>query len=547
MANMWLDNCCKKHDACFIPRERLPTRLVCVDNNTIRLVISETLQKAPLYATLSYCWGHEPFIKLSRDNLASFLEDIPWDALPPTFKDAIQAVRQLGLQYIWIDALCIVQEPQDWAIEAGHMHSVYSGAFISLAASDAHSVYQGFLQRPHLYNGGFYSRVISSSLCEIRRFIREGSYRQSILGSHLSGRAWAFQEKLLPARTIHFGKSGLWWECQSQLCSEYLPDELSNLLLNSGTSHMPVMRPVHKQWPWSRIVEYYSAANLTYGSDRLAALSGIVARQHGITGGQYLAGLWRESLVEQLTWQVRTTSRKPRPEWRAPTWSWASVDGPVDLPAYGDWSPAQREVEGLVEEYYVQVLQAKTTPSGPDPFGPVDSGELTLSCSYLVRGHLRQAVGLGELNEAIVLDSGLGVYPVKIDCWEDALFNSEGVVYLLPVSRGRSYIMGLPGSGLAIGGLVVDASVTSRDHARRVGSFGFNSSSLSEEIPQVHHETKEYYKKFLAALEKLGDSTTDTGCAQALSDSEEKIKEQGELDLGGAKEVEAKRYIITLV
>lgn len=545
MANMWLDKCCKEHYNCFVPQERLPTRLVCVDNNTIRLVISETLQTAPLYATLSYCWGHEPFIKLSRDNLASFLEDIPWDALPPTFQDAIQAVRQLGLQYIWIDALCIIQEPQDWAIEAGRMHSVYGGAFISLAASDAHSVYQGFLRRPHLFNGGFYSRVMSSSLCEIRRFFPYEDYDQSILGAHLSSRAWAFQEKLLPARTIHFGESGLWWECRSKLWCEIVPDDMSQV------TRSPLMRPVDLEWPWSSIVRFYSETNLTYGSDRLAALSGIAARQHGITGRRYLAGLWAEALPYQLTWQVRTYSRKPRPEWRAPTWSWASVDGRVKLSDYGNLShgnlsPAEREMRGAPEDY-VQVLEAKTTLSSQDPFGPVDSGELTLSCLYLVRGHLRQVVGSGELNEAIVLDSGLGVYPVQIDCLEDALFNGEGVVYLLPISRGPPSMMGLPYDGLVICGLVVDASVTSKDHARRVGSFCFNNFSLPEKISWEHHERNECYKEFLEALEKLGDSTTVTGFTQALSDSEENIKEQVGLDQGGAKEAKAKRYIITLV
>lgn len=406
MAKMWLDDCCKEHEACRIKQERLPTRLVCVENNTIRLVISETLQKAPRYATLSYCWGHDPFIKLSRDNLASFLEEIPWETLPPTFQDAVQAVRKLGLQYIWIDALCIIQEPGDWAIEAGRMHSVYSGAFISLAASDARNVYQGFLRRPKLYNGGFYSRVTSSSLCEIRRFYATEVYHQAISEAHLSGRAWAFQEKLLAARTIHFGESGLWWECRSQLCSEYLPDGLTDFAASR------FVRAVHDPWPWSRIVQHYSAADLTYGSDRLAALSGIVARQQGITGGQYLAGLWRYRLVYQLTWQVLRTNRRPRPEWRAPTWSWASVDGPVFFPPYAD--EGRDQYIRMVDKDYVQVLEAKTTLSDQDPFGPVDNGELSLSCSYLVRGHFHQKGGLEELNEA--MSSTLG--------WESILLRS---------------------------------------------------------------------------------------------------------------------------
>lgn len=543
MAKMWLDDCCKEHEACCIKQERLPTRLVCVDKNTVRLVISSTLQKAPRYATLSYCWGRDPFINLSRDNLASFLEEILWETLPPTFQDAIQAVRQLGLQYIWIDALCIIQEPRDWAIEAGHMHSVYSGAFVSLAASDAHNVYQGFLRRPKLYNGGFYSRVTSSSLCEIRRFFPTEVYRQAISEAHLSGRAWAFQEKLLAARTIHFGESGLWWECRSRLCSEYLPDGLT------GLSASPLMRPVDEPWPWSMIVWYYSATDLTYGSDRLAALSGIVARQHGNNGGRYLAGLWRERLVYQLTWQVLNTSRKPRPEWRAPTWSWASVDGPVLLLHYADGGSDQH-IRNLVDKDYIQVLEAKTTPSGQDPFGPVDSGELVLSCSYLFRGHLHQDGGMEELNEAIVLDSGLGVYPIEIDCWEDTLFCCEGVIYLLPVFRGKSGLSRCSISELMICGLVLDASLISKGHFRRVGSFRF-LSSFPEEISRQYLDMKNpregCYEKFLEALEKSGDSMKVIGCAQALSDLEEKKSGQGSLDQFRAGEGEDKHYIITLV
>lgn len=537
MAKMWLDNCCKEHDACCIKQERLPTRLVRVGNNTIRLVISKTLQTAPRYATLSYCWGHKPFIKLSQDNLASFLGEIPWETLPLTFQDAILAVRQLGIQYIWIDALCIIQEPQDWAIEAGQMHSVYSGAFISLAASDAQNVYQGFLRRPQLYSGGFYSRVMSSSLCQIRRFFPSEVYQQVISEAHLSGRAWAFQEKLLPARTIHFGESGLWWECRSQLCSEYLPDGLT------GLSASPLMRPVHQPWPWSKIVWYYSSTDLTHGSDRLAALSGIVARQHGNNGGRYLAGLWRGRLVYQLTWQVLNTSRKPRPEWRAPTWSWASVDGPVILLHYADGGSDQH-IRNLVDKDYIQVLEAKTTPSGQDPFGPVDSGELVLSCSHLVRGHLRE-VGGQELNEAIVLDSGLGVYPVNIDCWEDALFNGEGVIYLLPVFRGRSGLTRCSIVELMICGLVVSASPISRGHFRRVGSFRF-TSSFPEDF-DMKDPGEGCYEKFLEVLQKLDDSMKVTGYFRALPDFEDKVKRQGILDQCGARRGEDQHYIITLV
>lgn len=95
MAKMWLAKCCATHEDCAIKKQRPPTRLVCVRNNTTTLVITDSMQEAPRYSTLSYCWGKTPFIKLSRDRLASFVEQIPWQELPPMFQDAIKATRQL--------------------------------------------------------------------------------------------------------------------------------------------------------------------------------------------------------------------------------------------------------------------------------------------------------------------------------------------------------------------------------------------------------------------------------------------------------------------
>lgn len=56
---------------------------------------------------------------------------------------SIILIRDSGLAFLWIDAICIIQDTGDgdWAIEAGRMASVYGGAFVSLAASDARNVY----------------------------------------------------------------------------------------------------------------------------------------------------------------------------------------------------------------------------------------------------------------------------------------------------------------------------------------------------------------------------------------------------------------------
>lgn len=127
-------------------------------------------------------------------------------------------------------------------------------------------------------------------------------------------------------------------------------------------------------WRWECIVQHYSAANLTYKPDRLPALSGVAALQHKATGDQYLAGLWKTSLVYHLVWQVQDGQYKPRPEWRAPTWSWASVDTKTfyRTPHIG-WSQTENR-EKFINREYVRVLAAKTVPSSLDPFGSVESG-----------------------------------------------------------------------------------------------------------------------------------------------------------------------------
>lgn len=71
------------------------------------------------------------------------------DTLPQNFQDAIITVRTLGLRYLWIDALCIIQDSaQDWEHEAAQMGTVYNSAYLTIAATSASSSSNGFLKRP---------------------------------------------------------------------------------------------------------------------------------------------------------------------------------------------------------------------------------------------------------------------------------------------------------------------------------------------------------------------------------------------------------------
>lgn len=509
---MWLARCSGSHERCSGKRQyRPPSRLISIGHDVVKLVVTASLPAPPRYATLTYCWGSEPFTTLTRDNLDLFLDHIPVNELPQTLIDAIEASRRLGIDYIWIDALCIIQKEEDnsdWENEAGNMSDIYGGTFVTLAASAATNVYEGFMpsQMPTHHSLGFVARVTTTEYRRVQNFYSAMAYARSTTKTHLATRAWTLQERHLSPRTIYFGKTGLFWVCRSQICSEFSPDGLDHPRDAEGCS-------VAEDTPfdWLEIVGQFSGADLTYSSDRLPALSGIAARQLQVTGDQYLAGMWRESLVTQLMWGL-TGEPSPRPKWRAPTWSWASIDGKVGYR------------RGLNDHHlleYVQVLDAWTTPSEKDACGAVADGELTVSCTKLVRGHINidenvvvQVDGLGRI------ESGPQKFlRVKLDCLGEVSAQGDSGVYLLPVieADGRpSHAHYQDGryelARFLLQGLILRVSSKPNDpkHFQRIGSFQILQHLERDAIKWDEHVA------FLEFLTKEGSSMATIELAQTV-------------------------------
>ena len=117
-----------------------PSRLLQVENNSgmvrLRLRDAGELAEDVIYTTLSHCWGRGLPLKLSMDHYASFKVMISFADLPRTFQEAVYVTMYLGISYIWIDALCIIQDSkEDWAREAALMDEVYAYALVNLAAA----------------------------------------------------------------------------------------------------------------------------------------------------------------------------------------------------------------------------------------------------------------------------------------------------------------------------------------------------------------------------------------------------------------------------
>lgn len=218
LISQWIRACDQTHDCCPYGDTFLPTRVIEVgnsDSNHCRLICAARGQTSlGKYLALSHRWGspdqHRKFCTLSS-NIDSFRQGINIADLPHTFQDAINTTRSLGVDYLWIDSLCIVQDdPDDWIKESRLMERVYSSAYVTLAASCASGTEDGFLKpRPLRHCVKMRSQrdtpyYVCNSIDDFGRDVDRGE---------LNKRAWVLQERALSRRTIYFTENQIYWEC----------------------------------------------------------------------------------------------------------------------------------------------------------------------------------------------------------------------------------------------------------------------------------------------------------------------------------------------
>lgn len=225
---LWLHDCntTEAHKGCQTHNlGPLPTRLIDVgtlESEELRLLETDTEKLTGSdYIALSHPWGdtktYEAFSTLREDDsgkgrdLKSFKQSIPYKDLPLTFRDAVDCTRQLGVRYLWIDSICILQGKNgDFNEEAKKMEDVFSGAYCVLAASRANSQLDGFLgPRPQrefvTFQRGFEQPFyVCKTIDNFSKDVIEGS---------LNKRGWVLQERALARRTIYFTGTQTYFEC----------------------------------------------------------------------------------------------------------------------------------------------------------------------------------------------------------------------------------------------------------------------------------------------------------------------------------------------
>ncbi|KAI1388268.1 heterokaryon incompatibility protein-domain-containing protein [Hypoxylon trugodes] len=373
-----LSECLEKHPKC--QKEDDPARpaflldLSKVDElKSVQLVSTAQIQGDFSYAALSYCWGTNPKTLTTRATLDSMQEGVDIQELSRTIQDAIHVTHNLKIPYLWVDALCIVQDDdRQKLIEINRMGAIYGSALVTIVVASAKTSDDGFLG---------IRNVAMTFATHVR--CRDGTVGELLLEQYnqplndpINLRAWTLQEALLSHRILYFSSEQIVWSCATDTLADggSVPETAASVLVASrqqltGSHGLPPLVHLtdantllqHNVFPetsgfqnrttgenssstqllsnrveqWWSIVNDYSHREMSVSTDKLVAISGVAQKLGGEDKlwpdqrlGRYLAGHWEMTLVVDLLWTV--IRHQPRPTvYRASSWSWASVNGRI--------------------------------------------------------------------------------------------------------------------------------------------------------------------------------------------------------------------------
>jgi hypothetical protein len=418
LARKWLYDCVENHSNCTPSQSTLPSRIIHVGDSDedLHLYMPGKNEKTR-YAILSHRWPDTPPLTTTLATLTERLRSISISALSKTFQDAVSITRSLGLEYVWIDSLCIIQDDSvDWAEQSSRMSDYYAGAFITVAADSAKDGASGcFNLRPEYALSQLLSLPGDSpaDAIHVRRTADILDRRETLwhtfgspnIHSTLDTRGWVLQERLLSTRTLHYGSSELSWECNvNTLCECQVkphPRGPKDDINRNIRSRLRIARSPQATGrenlgsstnDWMHMVEMYTARELSNKRDRLPAMAGLASAMG--KANEYLCGLWNREgesdllFFALLSWYLphqenespgdksyHTSSRHG--SYYAPSWSWASTTGPVKFHEHDE---GRGSVSYQFSNTKASILFATCIPATVNPWGHVRGGYLILEC-----------------------------------------------------------------------------------------------------------------------------------------------------------------------
>ncbi|KAI0399533.1 heterokaryon incompatibility protein-domain-containing protein [Xylaria palmicola] len=490
LVSSWLEECLANHHTCndcANAEQQLPHRVIDVGltSGSAEPYLLETSGQSGKYITLSHCWGEDnhPVIT-TNENIRRHKMEIKFADLPRTFQDAVYVSRKIGCRYLWIDSLCIIQNSkEDWEVEAAMMGQYYGQSMLTIAAADGENSAAGlFRERDGPRHLPYVLPSVNgrANWPKLYAFTREMSFDLKITGQsvkstpgRLYSRAWVFQEQALSPRTLTFARDHVSWRCQETVFNERAPlvkpiknsleEDSSIIIIGPDTRQIDaaIMR-LQREWilvgpkyaqtqrlkksdstrcylpedefliSWGNVVLSYNERQMTYDSDKLAAIQGIATTLEASASKKYFAGSWVDStrsIAMSMLWSSQVAGSKRLDI--APSWSWASTISKVQWPGH--------LLRHLVPRIEVKELKSHAGPSEPLP-------------KLVIQANTRPAI-MNQRQLSAILDSSdmqskSGPDPSryqqprevpKMIFLDDNLGSSE-LVWLVELAVGETYI-----------------------------------------------------------------------------------------------------------
>lgn len=367
LARRWLDECITSHNIlCSQPglqedQPRLnirPTKLRVIDVNERCLV---TLPHGTEYIALSYCWPKEPGLtNVSTNGIDLYSKGAicTSNGLSPALGDACDSVFDLGERYLWIDALCIIQDdPKDKAHQIGQMDLVYGDALLTIVIAPSNHKLQspglpGYRSTTHGTSARHQS-IIKLHGRDIEVAVPKPCLEDILFYTRWETRGWTFQESHISRRCLFFTDHQLYFQCSCGMRCEdttsenHRPDAYIKHSTNiwnpknaygadeeTNFGELSISRNKYEDeneglTTYGNFVSAYLRRELSFRSDILNAFHGITKLLCVALDTEFYAGLPVKWLDHALLWQLYGSTDR---QVGFPAFSWAGWVGGADAP-----------------------------------------------------------------------------------------------------------------------------------------------------------------------------------------------------------------------
>lgn len=377
---------------------------------------------------MSYCWGPREDaraqLKLTTETCEEYRRAIPLSIMTPVMRDTVLVCRALQIRYVWIDALCIMQDKlSDWEEQSYQMSEIFGNSWLTICTIRSSSCLEGFLKRagpcetsPSLSYYTSRTDPDAKGSYILRRiqtppgvpggipFSMRAPLSRDLMVSRWNERGWVFQEKNLSPRKAFFGSTMAHFQHRNATRSQSgcVHDEGSVAAAVQFLSRFPLDLSVdaiagrgrHAPDSWYAVAEFFAGLQWTERLDVFPGLSGIARRFRDVTGSRYAAGLWEDDLHCGLLWRTTHWDRRTheeigpaalrqllgllsRPQQLAPSWSWAGRDNFEQFLCSDRLNTRCRVRTHLRPEY--RLIESRIQVDGANPLGRLRNASLLLS------------------------------------------------------------------------------------------------------------------------------------------------------------------------